>query len=244
MSRGRYQRLRESQDLSERLQLQIQFLKQLPEEMAGFMVAHLEESVAQLHQDLFVLWETGRKQGGFFVEVGACNGLLYSNTLLLERKFGWQGLLVEPARKWHGELRKNRSCQISQSFVAGQGGQTVQFCETEQGEFSTALSLASLDRHAAQREAAVVYPVETISLTALLQKYSAPDRIDYLSLDTEGSELEILETFDFRRYDVRCITCEHNFTPKREGIYRLLARHGYSRKYENLSCFDDWYFRA
>lgn len=244
MTLGRYQRLRESQDLAERLKRDIQFLKKLPEEMAGFMVAHLEESVAQLHQDLFVLWETGRKRGGFFVEVGACDGLLYSNTLLLEKKFGWQGLLVEPARKWHAELKKHRTCQISNLFVAGRGGQTIQFCETEQGEFSTALSLANSDGHANQREAGCIYPVETISLAELLQQHSAPARIDYLSLDTEGSELEILQAFDFRRHDVRCITCEHNYTSKRETIHGLLAQQGYVRKYENLSAVDDWYFRT
>lgn len=207
------------------------------------MVANLEESTAQLHQDLFVLWETECKQGGFFVEVGACDGLLFSNTCLLEQKFGWRGLLVEPAIKWHAELKRNRKCLISHLFVAGRSAETVQFCETEQGELSTALALADSDRHAELRKARKVYPVTTISLDALLKKYSAPTHIDYLSLDTEGSELEILEAFDFSLYDIRCITCEHNFTSKRDLIHRLLAQHGYVRKYEDMSGFDDWYFR-
>jgi hypothetical protein len=78
----------------------------------------------------------------------------------------------------------------------------------------------------------------------LLDKYKAPRCIDYLSIDTEGSEYEILSNFDFERYQFRAITCEHNFQPAREKIYSLLTGKGYTRKFDKLSKFDDWYLRA
>ncbi len=83
--------------------------------------------------------------------------------------------------------------------------------------------------------------MDTISLNDLLEKFDAPKNIDYLSIDTEGSEYAILESFDFERRRFSVITCEHNFTPEREKIYELLTRKGYERKYESLSQFDDWY---
>lgn len=75
----------------------------------------------------------------------------------------------------------------------------------------------------------------------LLARHGAPAEIDYLSVDTEGSEFDILEHFDFDRYKIRIITCEHNFTPNRERVFRLLASKGYRRKFENLSKADDGY---
>ncbi|HEX7947688.1 MAG TPA: FkbM family methyltransferase, partial [Phenylobacterium sp.] len=71
----------------------------------------------------------------------------------------------------------------------------------------------------------------------------APRRIDYLSLDTEGSELDILAAFDFDAWDVRLITVEHNHTDRREAVFDLLTGKGYARKFESLSRVDDWYVK-
>ena len=64
--------------------------------------------------------------------------------------------------------------------------------------------------------------METVSLTDLLDDHSAPLEIDYLSIDCEGSELEILKNHNFDKYSFKVITCEHNFTEKRKKIYDLL----------------------
>jgi hypothetical protein len=89
----------------------------------------------------------------------------------------------------------------------------------------------------------MTYNVETISLLDMLDKYNAPSIIDYMSIDTEGSEYEILKAFDFNRYKFKVISCEHNFTSARDSIHRLLESKGYERKYEHLSQWDDWYVR-
>ena len=69
-----------------------------------------------------------------------------------------------------------------------------------------------------------------------------PDVIDYLSIDTEGSELEILQTFDFDAYKFRLITVEHaGEKEKREKICSLLESKGYNRWLPILSRWDDWY---
>ena len=75
-----------------------------------------------------------------------------------------------------------------------------------------------------------------------IQKYQKT--IDYLSIDTEGSEFEILSNFDFETWKFAVITVEHNYTHDRERIYRLLSNYGYQRKFENLSAFDDWYINT
>ena len=76
-----------------------------------------------------------------------------------------------------------------------------------------------------------------------MEFHCAPKEIDYLSIDTEGSELEILNAFDFSRYDTSIITVEHNYTENRKKIHSLLSRNGYERVFEQYSQFDDWYVK-
>ena len=77
----------------------------------------------------------------------------------------------------------------------------------------------------------------------LLIQNCAPSFIDYLSIDTEGSEFDILSTVDFNKFSFGIITVEHNFSANREKIYRLLTENGYRREFEVISNFDDWYVK-
>ena len=85
------------------------------------------------------------------------------------------------------------------------------------------------------------YGVPTISLGDLLAEHNAPDQIDYLSVDTEGSEFYILSALDFSKYQFKVITVEHNYTDTREKVYELLTKNGYIRILEGFSQWDDWY---
>jgi hypothetical protein len=83
--------------------------------------------------------------------------------------------------------------------------------------------------------------VPTISLDNLLERHGAPNEIDYLSIDTEGSEFVILKDFPFQKWKIRIITVEHNYSVARNSIKDLLYFNGYKRKFEGLSKWDDWY---
>jgi FkbM family methyltransferase len=204
----------------------------------------VKKSTSQLRQDLFVLCELGFKRNGFFVEFGATNGIDLSNTHLLEKDFGWRGVLGEPARCWHRELSQRRSAAIETRCVWSTSGLILKFNEVASAELSTIHAFSSADLHSERRRAGRTYDVETISLNDMLEAHNAPTVIDYLSIDTEGSELEILRSFDFSRRSFSVITCEHNYGPQREEIHALLGGHGYVRKYQELSEFDDWYVRT
>lgn len=217
------------------------FLVSRPETHRSRLLELLPKAKSQILQDLFVLSQLEFKRHGFFVEFGACDGLDLSNTFLLESEFEWDGILAEPARIWHESLRTRRRAHFSTKCVWSHSGETLRFNQTDVAGLSTIASFSEGDIWAAERLNGCEYEVETISLNDLLASAGAPDRMDYLSIDTEGSELRILEAFDFSRYRFAVITCEHNFTPAREPIAELLARHGYVRTHQNLSQFDDWY---
>ncbi len=241
MSNERYRRLEASAARLNRITEANKFVLGCPAEQCSELLRHSGESKAQLFQDLFALSVLNFKHGGFFVEFGATNGVDLSNTFLLEKRFGWNGILAEPGRTWHETLRRNRNCNIETACVWKESGASLIFNATEWAELGTIDSFSSSDHHAQRRDVGSKYEVNTISLIDLLEKYSAPHVIDYLSIDTEGSEGEILSSFDFDRYKFRLITCEHNFSSERETIYSLLTKNGYERKYEAFSDFDDWY---
>lgn len=208
-------------------------------------VADLQHSHAQICQDLFVAWVLGGRRGGFFCEFGATDGVALSNTLHLERDRGWHGILAEPARGWHEALARNRpGARIDQRCVWVRSGETLTFRESTTRELSSIGSFTAADGHARKRSAGASYTVQTVSLNDLLAAHGAPAAFDYLSLDTEGSELQILQALDFARWQPRVITVEHNFTPARNGILELLRARGYRRVLPECSQFDDWYVAA
>lgn len=211
-------------------------------EVSAELLKCVSTSRSQLQQDLFVLGVLDCKRNGFYVEFGATDGISLSNTHLLEKTFGWTGILAEPARNWQSELLKNRPfSHLSDLCVWKTSGDKINFRETEQMELSTLETFRSSDAHRHERSKGFVYEVETISLEDLLHKYKAPKNIDFLSIDTEGSEFEILESFNFEAYQFSVIVCEHNFTENRSKIYQLLTSKGYVRVLEDISFFDDWY---
>lgn len=200
---------------------------------------------SQLGQDVFALIANNFKKNGFFVEFGATNGVRLSNTYLLEKKYGWTGILAEPAIIWHEELIANRSAQIDFGCVWTNTGEVLDFDIIEGGGgLSTISQFSACDKHVEARRKSIKTRVETISLIDLLHKYHAPETIDYISLDTEGSEFDILSTFDFTKFKFNALTVEHNNTDSREKIFNLLTTHGYSRVFENMSKWDDWYIRS
>ncbi len=203
-----------------------------------------QESSAQIFQDLFVLQVLQDKREGFFVEFGATNGRDISNTWLLEREYAWRGILAEPAPHWHADLRQNRSCTISTDCVWKRSGEELMFNEAPDKELSTIDAFTDSDTHRESRLDGRKYVVKTISLLDLLRQNDAPKIIDYLSIDTEGSEFEILADFDFSAYQIRVITVEHNYSPQREKIHTLLLANGFHRVLEKYSQWDDWYVSA
>ncbi len=199
----------------------------------------LKNSHSQINQDVFVISRLKGIRGGFFVEFGATDGVSLSNTYQLEKIFDWSGILVEPGQNWKANLTANRSCHIDFRCVTSKSGDQVQFIESRSPELSTIKGFEGKDEN--RREMFKGYDVESISLEDLLDEYQAPKTIDYLSIDTEGSEFLILENFNFDKYRFKLITCEHNFTENREKIFRLLSKNGYERVWNEFTQFDDWY---
>jgi hypothetical protein len=187
-------------------------------------------------QDTFVVELLGGRRNGFFIEVGAYDGVNGSNTLLLERDFEWTGLCIEANDAFYGRLAQNRRCTCVHACLYT-GDANVEFLE----------SAASAGGIVREYDATHRYFVEHVyapaidergrwstvtkaarSLASILDEYNAPNNIDYWSLDTEGSELAILLSFPFDRYEVRVLTVEHCDNPvRRTEIASVLEPRGF-----------------
>jgi FkbM family methyltransferase len=198
-------------------------------------------SNAQLLQDLFVLELFKFKRNGYFVEFGAADGIRHSNSYLLEKEFAWAGILAEPATIWHNKLYSSRSAKIDTRCVWSESNKILEFSEDLSAELSSPTEYRNQGIHENRRIDTRSYQVVTISLRELLIENEAPKVIDYLSIDTEGSEYRILNAFDWSEFKFQVISVEHNFSKDRELIAELLASVGYRQVYPELSKFDDWY---
>jgi len=199
---------------------------------------------SQLQQDLMVLSLNNFKRNGFFVEFGVCDGELFSNTLLLEKQYEWKGIVCEPLKSFHETLGKNRTCIIDHRAVFSESNTKVEFRELHNyKDLSGIVDTFSTDNHIKKRNTDhTSYIVDTVSLTDLLDQHLSPLNIDYISIDTEGSEFNILSTFNFEKYRVNIFSVEHNFIDdKRLKIQNLMESKNYTRILTDISKWDDWY---
>lgn len=206
-------------------------------------------SDSQFFQDLFVLFvleTTGEKtDSGYFVDIGATDGVGISNTYLLEKQFNWKGIVAEPARRWQQALAENRTAIVENRCVWSESNTTMQFMETRNAGQSGLALTNQQDAFAGDRESFVSYDVQTISLVDLLASNNAPPVIDFLSIDTEGAEYSILKNFDFSRYIFKVVAVEHNYNKQHcADLDGLLTRNGYIKVCRSVSWVDYWYVHS
>lgn len=136
-----------------------------------------------------------RKNNGFFIELGANDGITQSNTAFFEFFRGWKGLLIEPSKEKCEQCLKNRQNSIVLNFACVSNEYTE---NTITGDFNGSL-MASVNGSRLNSSSLVSVP--TTTLEKLLDRFAAPGQvIDLLSLDTEGYELPILKGLNLSKY--------------------------------------------
>jgi len=161
-----------------------------------------------------------KKEGGFFIELGANDGLTQSNTAFLEFNRGWKGVLIEPSANAYAECCKNRPAStcfnlacVSESFKGGE----------IQGDFNGGM-MSSVNGQRTGTEQLVSVKVST--LEKILDSVGATT-IDLLSLDTEGYELEILKGLNLNKHRPRYMLIEI-YTHDYSNLVDYLSRHEYT----------------
>ncbi len=200
--------------------------------LSARQVLHRAHSYSQIGQDIWVT-ETAMPglRDGYFLDVGSGDGTIGSNTKALEER-GWKGICVDPFPT-HME---GRTCQMFKEVVYSEAGKRMTFHMA--GGWGGLTD--TLGEWKAQAEQAPTVTFTTVTLADILKRGNAPQRIDYMSLDIEGAELEALRAFPFDRYRLGALDVEHNYEePKRSQIETLMKNHGYTRVHSWMQ--DDFY---
>ena len=164
--------------------------------------------------------------GGTFLEMGALDGVLYSNTMVLEGVLGWKGILIEGSPKSYAQLRTNRPNQITINSVICENQSMVHYLEGTRPCCRGIIEFMSPSKQA--KLMALTKRVKPVPCSPLRNIFKILDveHINMFFLDVEGAELSVLQTIDFRKvsFDVLCI----EGGKKRELSYiRLLQPLGY-----------------
>jgi len=170
---------------------------------------------------------------GVFLEIGADDGIDKSNTRFFEESLEWSGLCIEPSPKRYQLLRKNRDCICEQVAVSNHVG-IVEFLDIEGwGKGLSGIIENYCDSHSKRIQQEIMHPknkgsqiisVEADLLNNILEKHSIFD-IDFCTIDTEGSEFEILSALDFDKFKIRIFLIENNYNEK--NVQNLLLEKGY-----------------
>ena len=193
-------------------------------------------SRSQIGQDLFVIDYYKGKEGGFFVDIGAGDGSLFSNSYLLEKKYNYKGICIEPLPTQYNQLvrHRNASC-LNIAVYKPTENNTVSFTVDPDYVLS-----GITDHRPPSNNKTMQITVHTKTLTQILDEENAPRFIEYISIDTEGSEYIILQTLDIAKYKFGLIDVENNYdNQKRLSIKKLLEANGY--RFLRDMQWDDFY---
>ena len=200
------------------------------------------DSYSQIGQDLFVLNFFKNLKDGYFVEVGASDGVVFSNTFLLEEKHNWKGICIEAIEDDFVKLQKNRKSHCVNKAVYSKTGLKMEFVKKSDGLLSGLKDHYDFEawEHAPTEK---ICTVETETLTDILDRHEAPQYIHYMSIDVEGAEVEVLKGIDFSKYTFGLLNIEHNHNKQQRQKQRdILEENGY--KFLKQNQFDDYYIHS
>lgn len=181
-----------------------------------------QKSFSQLGQDLWVL-EQYPNTKGYFVDIGCGDGILFSNTYLLELN-GWHGIGIDPLpSNFHHRTNTKVYTNVLASKV-----EMVDYAITDNTLYSGIVNNINHHKQFLSDSKTIIKQVTTETLYNILLDAKSPAFIHYLNLDAEGSEYSILQDFPFHLYEFGCISVEHNYIePQRLKINQLLKKNGY-----------------
>jgi FkbM family methyltransferase len=198
---------------------------------------------AQNGEDRWLEAHFGGKRNGYYVEVGAYDGSRFSNSFHFE-SLGWTGVLVEPDPVMAERCGRNRprSRTFACAVVAPAAPREIAFVKVFEGEVYSTTELSEAHRRRLEkmglRWEEIRVPART--LDAILAE-AAPASIDFVSIDVEGGELQVLGGFDIGRWKPAIVIVETNARVRDPAIRDYFVRHRYA--YRHSIDVNDFYER-
>ena len=166
---------------------------------------------------------------GYFIEIGANNGVNQSNTLYFEKFRGWRGLLIEPHPKLFSQLQKNRSHNSTcinaacTSFSFKNDSIRMMYSNLMTTSLEDSNILPNSTEHALLGAKYLVgqpseFTAKSTTMQQILEGLNAPNRIDLFSLDVEGFEFEVLSGINHEIFRFNLICVETSDIPRMKSF--------------------------
>ncbi len=156
---------------------------------------------------------------GVFLEVGANDGYSQSNTYSLERSHGWHGILIEPIPSLYKVCRRLRKGSVCFNSACVAKPQEVEIEMVDLNLISVAVGLQDEarqeERLRGRRGTRVRVPARTLS--SIIDEAGEPE-INFMSIDVEGAESEVLRGLDWRRHSPEYLLVETKFPGEIEQL--------------------------
>ncbi len=174
-----------------------------------------------------------QKEGGYFIEIGAYDGITFSNTAFLEKQRKWRGICVEPMPNAFNKLKNNRKCDLINGCIYSKEG-FVEFLHVEgASEMLSGIANTYDSRHCSRIDKEIVerggdkkyIKVKAYNLNNLLDERNIKT-VDFCSIDVEGGEWDVLQTIDFSKITIKSFTIENNY--KDDKIKNFLISKNYT----------------
>jgi FkbM family methyltransferase len=181
----------------------------------------------QYFQDVIAYLYLKEKKDGFYIDIGANDGITGSNTYALEQ-MGWKGVCIEPQPDIFKKLKYFRKCDCYNAALSSVSGENLEFLRVKNSNALSGFSEWITDENKKKIDESGVF--ERINITTkvfddIMKNYPGIKTIDFISLDVEGYELPILNSINFSKYSFQFITVEEN--GHGNEINALLSKNGY-----------------
>lgn len=211
---------------------------------------------SQDKQDYIIDTLLGKKEKGIFIDIGAHNGVKFSNSCFFERERNWTGVCVEPMPDVYSELQNNRNCFLVNAAISDVSGEIEFRRIVGRGDMLSGIAKYQSEEHQERMNSKIeevgssieVIKVNSCTLSSIVEKFNIQN-VDYLSIDVEGAELEIIKSIDFNSLNISYMTIENNYKSSemrsilKDSMYCFLFRYGSDDFYAHRSIYRmSWFF--
>jgi FkbM family methyltransferase len=188
----------------------------------------------QLDQDLIAYLYFKGKTDGFYLDIGAHDGISINNTFVFEQ-LGWRGVCIEPLPDIFQQLKQNRKCDCYNAAIYDLAGtDSIDFVKADGLEMFSGINECMTKTHKRtiiSSNAKLEYiKVKVLTFNSLMSNYPNITHIDFLSMDVEGAEMRVLKSIDFNKYSFGLLCVENNEENIGDGekIIKVMQENGYA----------------
>ena len=184
---------------------------------------------------LIVSSDFSEKISGIFVDVGAHDGIRFSNSFHFEKNLGWSGICIEPLPSVFEQLKVNRNSINLNCAVDDVEGTFDFIANTGYTEMLSGIARHYDRRHHDRKDREIKYmggsstviQVGTRRLESIFEEYNI-NKIDYISIDVEGGEFSVIKSINFNKVFIDIVGFEGNYSDLTPPIIKYLEEKGYN----------------